>query len=258
MKAVWHGTASIELINGQGRILFDPFVPLKGSPVPVTIEEFDGYTDIFVTHGHFDHIVDLPEIYRRNPDVRIYCTGTPYTTLSDKGIPGENLRLISFGQSVVVNGFNIRTFHGKHAELPKLTPKLFMSFIRHPSRGNIPYIIKENKVCRENDETVFYLIEADGRTVFLMGSLNLRDDTDYPAGADLLILPYNGWADNYPPAVRIIDRLKPDRVVLDHYDDTFPPLTVPPDLAPVLRYGACDVKAMELRKAVTVQPKNVS
>ena len=36
------------------------------------------------------------------------------------------------------------------------------------------------------------------------------------------------------PAVRILERLKPGRVLLDHYDDTFPPLTEPLDLRPLL------------------------
>ncbi len=256
MKAIWHGTASIELVNGQGKLLFDPFVPLKGSPVAVSIDEFDGFSDIFVTHGHFDHIVDIPEICKRNPEVRIHCTQTPFSTLMAKGVPEENLRLLTFGQSTEVNGFTIKAIHGKHAKLPQLSPKLFLSFIRHPARGNIPYIIRENRVCRENDETVFYKVESDGSTLFLMGSLNLWDDTEYPDGADLLILPYNGWTDNYPPALRVMERLKPKRVVLDHYDDTFPPLTAPPDLTPVLDYTVCDVKAMKLGEAVTVQPEN--
>ena len=252
MKAIWHGTASIELINEQGKILFDPFVPLKGSSVPVTPEEFDGFTDIFVTHGHLDHIVCIPEIYKRNPGIRVYCTETPYQALSKKGIPKGNLRRLSYGQSMEVNGFRIQVLRGKHAELPSLTLPLLASFIRSPARGNIPYLVKENRKCRENDETVVYQIEAEGRTVALLGSLNLRDDVRYPTDADVLILPYNGWADNLPPAIRAIERLRPKRVYLDHYDDTFPPLTSQLDLSPVLEYPGLDVKAMVLRQVETV------
>lgn len=40
MEIKWHGTASIEMKNQTGRILFDPFVPLKGSAVPVKIEDY--------------------------------------------------------------------------------------------------------------------------------------------------------------------------------------------------------------------------
>ena len=56
MEFIWHGTASVEITASAGRILFDPFVPLKGSKTAVKLEEFDGFTDILVTHGHFDHI----------------------------------------------------------------------------------------------------------------------------------------------------------------------------------------------------------
>ena len=52
MDLIWHGTAAMEVVCGQGKILFDPFVPLKGSPVKVSIDEFDGFSDIFVTHCH--------------------------------------------------------------------------------------------------------------------------------------------------------------------------------------------------------------
>lgn len=35
MKLIWHGTASVEIAGKGGRLLFDPFVPLPGSDVPV-------------------------------------------------------------------------------------------------------------------------------------------------------------------------------------------------------------------------------
>ena len=31
MQLKWHGTAAVEAICASGRILFDPFVPLRGS-----------------------------------------------------------------------------------------------------------------------------------------------------------------------------------------------------------------------------------
>ena len=252
MKLIWHGTASVEIVCEKGRILFDPFVPLKGADVPVRIEDYDGFTAIFVTHGHFDHISSLPLIIKRNPKALIYCTQTPYDTLLKKGLNERNLKLIRYNETLEVNGFQIRTLHGRHAVLPKASFSRLMYILKHPARSNIPYIYRENRVCIENDETVFYQIEADGKTVALMGSMNLRDEIEYPTGADLLVLPYNGWADNFPPAVKVIEQLQPKRVVLDHYDDTFPPITIPLDLNPVLnRYGNM-VSAMELEKTEEV------
>ena len=244
-KIIWHGTASVELISDFGRILFDPFVPLKGSPVPVRIEDFDGFTDVFVTHGHFDHIASLPEIVKRNPQILIHCTKAPYRTLLRKGVDRKNLHLLLYGDKLTVNGFQTSVLHGKHAILPKATIKRLIYILKHPAKGNIPFILRENRVCVEDDETVFYKIEANEKTICLMGSMNLRDEIEYPVNADLLILPYNGWEDNYPPAVRVIERLRPKRILLDHYDDTFPPLTMPLDLGPIL--GKYEGRVMAMR-----------
>ena len=248
MELIWHGTAAIEVVCSSGRILFDPFIPLKGSGVDVKIEEFDGVSDVFVTHGHFDHISDLPEIVQRNPDVRIHCTKTPYAALIKKGVMERNLFLIGYGQTILCQGFTIHTFHGMHAILPKVSFSRLGYALRSPARGNLPHILRENSRCRENDETVFYQIEAEGKSVSLMGSLNLRDEVDYPTEADVLVLPYNGWEDNFPPAAEIIDRLKPQRVLLDHYDDTFPPLTMPLDMSQILKSHPGMVTPMELHK----------
>ena len=250
MQIIWHGTAAIEIVNTEGQIVFDPFVPLAHSPVPVRIGDFDGMTDIFVTHGHLDHITSIPEIVKRNPRVWVYCTAAPFDTLLKKGVPEKNLYLIQYDDELYVNGFEIHVFHGKHAILPKVGFERLSCALSSPARGNIPFIYRENKVCHENDETVFYQIQAEHRTVFLLGSLNLRDDVEYPTGADVLILPYNGWEDNYLPALRVIARLKPKRVLLDHYDDTFPPVSRPVNLDPILKQE--NVSAMVLGQVYEV------
>lgn len=238
IKLIWHGTASVELRCDAGRILFDPFIPLKGSQVDVKPEDFDGFTDVLITHGHFDHIASLPQIYRRNPEMRIYCTASPYITLLKKGIPEKNLVKIGFGQELELNGFRLSTFHGKHAVLPKATPSQLKRILSDRNAGNVPATLREVIQCKENDETVLYQIETEGTDITLMGSMNLRDGVDYPIGSDLLILPYNGWEDNFPPAVRVIGALRPEKIFLDHWDDTFPPVTSPLDLEPVLtRFG---------------------
>ena len=233
MHIKWLGTASVAVIHGACRLLFDPFVPLKGSPVPVTIDHFDGYPHIFVTHGHFDHIASIPAIVRRNPKARVHCTRAPFKALLSKGVPERNLALIAPGQEIAFEDVKLRVYPGRHAVLGGLTRERLRALLKSPGRGNLPYILKEHRVCREKDETVCYHIKAGGQTLFLMGSLNLRDEPDYPAEPGLLLLPYNGWKDNLPPAVRVIERLRPKKVILTHFDVTFPPLTTPLDITPL-------------------------
>ena len=136
MELIWHGTATVEAVCGQGRILFDPFVPLKGSPVPGNIEDYDGFTDIFVTHCHLDHVLDLPEIAKRNPGVVIHCTQAPFDALRKKGVPEGSLDLIRYGDTRTVNGFTVRIYHGKHAVLPKVDAARIRSWVRSPARWN--------------------------------------------------------------------------------------------------------------------------
>ena len=249
MQIIWHGTASIEIRNSFGRLLFDPFVPLEGAETNTPIETYDGFSDILVTHGHFDHIMNLPEIAVRNPEVRIYCTKTPYETLRRKGVETRNLVLITYGEVLDIRGFHITAYHGRHAVLNIASRAARMPVSQY--RGNMPQIIRETRVCRENDETLFYHIECEGRYISVMGSLNLREDVEYPTGADALVLPYNGWKDNLQPAAKAIERLKPKRVLLDHYDDTFPPATSKVDLTGILdRYD--NVSALKTEEAVEV------
>ena len=252
MELIWHGTACIEAVGQAGRLLFDPFVPLEGSAVDVRLEDFDGFSDALVTHGHFDHISSIPAISARNPGMQVWCTQTPYRTLKGKGVDEDALHLLDYGVSFELAGFTIRTYHGRHAVLPRASVRRVSYALRSSARRNLPWIIRENSVCHENGETVLYLIEEECRRVAIMGSLNLCDDVDYPSGVDVLVLPYNGWEDNLEPAVRAIERLQPARVLLDHYDDTFPPLTMPLDFEPILRRYPGVVEALELGKRVQV------
>ena len=253
MELIWHGTASLEVRCGAGKLLFDPFVPFRGSAVQTRLEDFDGFSDIFVTHCHFDHVMDLPRLVQRNPGVLIHCTQAAYDQLHKKGkIPEKNLDLLRFGDELTVNGFRVRLWHGKHAVLPKADGARIAGWFKSPARGNVPRMLRAFFGWDEADECVFYELEAEGKTLALMGSMNLRDEVEYPTGADLLVLPYNGWPDNLPPAKRIIGRLKPKAVVLDHWDDTFPPLTTPVDLEPILKAYPGLVTPMVWKQVVIV------
>ena len=69
-----------------------------------------------------------------------------------------------------------------------------------------------------------------------MGSMGLDPEVAYPTGADLLILPYQGKSDPLEYAASLVDRLHPKAVLLDHYDDSFPPMTALVDTAAFEKY----------------------
>ncbi|MHA1556344.1 MAG: MBL fold metallo-hydrolase, partial [Candidatus Heimdallarchaeota archaeon] len=65
MFITWLGTAGFHISEAEHGILIDPFSPMNPalSSEKETINKFaDKAQAIFLTHGHFDHSISVPEI----------------------------------------------------------------------------------------------------------------------------------------------------------------------------------------------------
>lgn len=248
MKLTWYGTACILMEDETQKIIFDPFcgVPVHGFTHP---ERMLPYKDIFrqvpvvmVTHGHFDHILQIPYIYP-GTDVKIHCTKTPCQTLHKRGIPAGKLQQISPGFQADFGAFHITAYQGRHCrfDAPLLAETICRkAFFRHPV--HLYHLIKANLQFPENGEILFYEITWHQYRIHLMGSMNLDPSVSYPTGADLLILPLQGRSDQDEYALQFVERLKPKAILLDHCDDAFPPFSQDVDVSGFIqnvkeRYG---------------------
>ena len=185
----WLGTASI-LIEACGqKLLFDPFVELDGGSNPNTLEDFEGVSDICVTHGHLDHLFFIPELVE-GQDATVHCPAAAARTLEGFLEDNGNVVLTGSGDSWKLGELRITAYRGKHVAFsPSLvlqqlfSPKVF----RRPK--NLLFLAWAHPRFRERKDTLVYEIEAEGRKILLLGSMALDDKTEYPQGADLLILP---------------------------------------------------------------------
>lgn len=233
MKITWFGTASLAVETAAGRLLIDPFFPLKGSPTRVAPDAYAGYEDILVTHGHFDHIMSLPGILRAGRAV-VHCTETPRQTLMALDVPSERVIPFKAGDVLKLQGMTVRVLQSRHVKIDRaLLKRTLLNPRMLQYAGNVATVLLGLMNYPENGETVGFLIEGDGRSLYAMGSLGLDDSTDYPSGMELLALPYQGASDLLNPALRIVERLKPRSVLLDHFDDAFPPGTSPVDTSDI-------------------------
>ena len=67
MKITWLGAATIRIEAAGERLLFDPFVQLLGGENPNCLEDFMDDELIFITHGHLDHLMEVPELLEGTP-----------------------------------------------------------------------------------------------------------------------------------------------------------------------------------------------
>ena len=200
MKLQWYGTAALRISDGDTAIAFDPFLGIpKGSCRPESVSgdipsELRQISDVFVTHGHFDHMIQIPALYAEGSAV-IHATRTPCATLEKHGIPKERLDVISPGGHYSVGTIAITVYQGRHCVFDKAL--VIQTALRYLRPGHLTH-----------------------------GLRLLRCNKNYP-GADLLILPYQGKSRPEVYAASLVARLQPQAVLLDHYDDSFPPMTAP-------------------------------
>lgn len=62
LEIKWYGTATISFSEDDRSILFDPFLPMNPDHRLFTAGELASVGDILITHGHFDHLADVPQI----------------------------------------------------------------------------------------------------------------------------------------------------------------------------------------------------
>lgn len=231
MELTWYGTACVVLREGEETIAFDPFCgvapgQLKHPPEHLPDEAaLRAAGHIFITHGHFDHISHLPRLYRDSQSA-VYCTCTPAQTLLRRGLPQARLRIIEPGWSGRVGPFFIQALQGRHCKFDgPLVRKTVLSrrFFRHP--GHLLRLLATHLSCPEKGETLFYQVTCGALRVQIMGSMGLDVDTVYPTGADVLILPLQGRSDQDTYALELARRLQPKSIILDHFDDSYPPIT---------------------------------
>lgn len=248
MKITWYGTAAIGLESADTRLLVDPFVRLNKRLPQIRLSDFTGFDRILLTHGHFDHLLNVPELLKTDRTVAVSCTKTPAETLQRLGTDRGRLLLISPGDRFSVGDFSVTVHKGKHIDFDMnyILSVLPSCVLRFPRTLQLLYRIK---TLPENNETVVFELHAEGKTVLLLGSYGLCADETYPKEADLMVFPFSGNSCLAQTAAGPLAALRPRRLFFDHFDDAFPPLTRRMDVE-----GYCEQLKNELPETETVIP----
>jgi L-ascorbate metabolism protein UlaG (beta-lactamase superfamily) len=122
----WLGTAGVVLNFEDQGLAIDPFFtrpsilqmlqPLV--PKPNLIEgRLPECHFVLVTHSHYDHLLDVPEVLR-NTGATAY--GSPNTSqlLSISGIPSSQVHEVALGDKLSCGRFEVEVIRGRHSTIP--------------------------------------------------------------------------------------------------------------------------------------------
>ncbi len=225
MKITWFGTATIGMESEGNRIMFDPYIQMPGGEHPIDKAVFAQPKNVFITHGHVDHLSSVPELIATT-DIVAYCGQVAATTLIKQGVSMKQIRTIHYGDVIPTGNINVRALKGKHVNFgPWLVFKTMINPRMIKYSQNLVKLAKMHKKYREGDNTFVYEIKAEGLRILLLGSLALDNRTEYPKDVDVLVLPYQGSSSLQRKAVKIIRQIRPKTVILSHFDDAFPPIS---------------------------------
>ena len=121
----WLGTACFEIALPNGTTLvIDPYLDDSVS-APIPSDRIEACDFIFLTHGHYDHVLDVGKLWGRH-GAKIFCSPVTARSLAEhQGVDPAAIRTVRPGDLVEEEGLRAEILPGVHvdfaAEYQRLT-----------------------------------------------------------------------------------------------------------------------------------------
>ena len=258
LEIQFHGAASGVIRFGDEGIVMDPFVsnnPLidvvsfaKLRPDPQLVNaafpDLSFIKGVVVGHGHYDHLLDAPEIAKRLPEsAKVYLSKTSFNQISS-AIAKEKIKIVNdrlnkpYDESLwyELTDSNIRIYPVRSEHSPHiLSYQLASGEIKHPLTD-----MPTNALDWKNGINVNFAVqfvgansshgEGQSYSLYVQSSSSNAPIGLPPEGMlealgnfDVLILCAANYdsVDNYPEA--LLEATKPNHVIIIHWDNFFQP-----------------------------------
>lgn len=210
----WLGNAGFEFQFKSTIFHIDPFLtrPKAGqiffghvAPDETALQKHIPHVDhILVTHAHFDHCMDVPEIALRVGAV-VHGSKNTCRLMQAADLPEKQIHQISIKDTVQIGTMHISILPAVHPWIPGYTPGKIRANLEFPLR------LRDYRM----DECFNFLIDT-GETKILVWSST--SSTGAPE-ADILTcraVSNQRWYDN------LLTQVNPQLVIPQHWDDFFP------------------------------------
>ncbi|MHA1792591.1 MAG: MBL fold metallo-hydrolase [Promethearchaeota archaeon] len=228
----WLLTAGFELHSQNYKILIDPYISRPKNAIPqlnTTIADIKGAQAIFLSHGHFDHAFDLPEILKET-ETKLYCSKQARKMLIEEfKVSENNIQAVNAGDSLEFEpDFKVKVIKSKHIRFNAslILKKIF--------KGDIFKVKKltglsSRELLKWKKGDVFgYLFQFnDGRKLLHFGSGGYikEEIAKLPNDIDYFLAPVAGRTNSDECLARLAGLFNPKTIIPHHYDDFFPPIS---------------------------------
>lgn len=115
----WLGTACFEiLLPDRKTLVTDPYLD-DAVAAPITSDEIEHCDYIFITHGHYDHVLDVGKLVRRF-EPKVFCNQTAAEALArHQGVDPQRLHMLRVGDRVEEPNLTIEVLRGVHVDFAK-------------------------------------------------------------------------------------------------------------------------------------------
>ena len=208
MEIRFHGQSCFSLIDGETKVVIDPFLKPNNPAATKTAGEIEA-THMFVTHGHIDHCADAVELAKKN-NAEVAAIVELANWLGEQGV--ENVADPNLGGTVEYETCSV-----------KLVPAWHTSTIA--GNEEAPYSATSGGTGIGTPAGL--VVKLGGKTVYhagdtcLFGDMKLIGERD---PLDVALIPIGGhYTMDRVDAVAAAELLGAATVIPMHYD-TFPPI----------------------------------
>lgn len=232
VRITYLGTTGFLFESEVGSVLVDPYfsrfdrlaLRVLGLPIdrdPERIAEYltalpTGIEYILVTHGHFDHLFDVPEVADRT-GATVLLSRTSYFQAAAAGLPENQMEVLSPGGTFGQGDLRITAYLSDHS--PQLLGLHWYEGyrIQHPSSLRRVWNWKSGGVYT-------FLIEFGGKKVFFSAGNENELPPDCSVSVDLAVIGVPGKQSRtlFP---RLVDCVDPKVIHPTHQDDFGRPLS---------------------------------
>lgn len=256
--ATWYGTAALHLVaDGSLGVFFDPWFErpldaqpkIMADPKTVQLEPLDA---VFVSHSHFDHVYNLPDLVRRYPAIHAFVpavTTENCRKLSSGAIFKGYVRQLSesdWGRVHTVSAGHRAEISSQDGGVRLRATAIESGHVRFDAYSVLRVLFNCRVIWGFRYYTKFLLgfprkevlgwqlqleTATESKRIVFFGSLCKQYShvlLQY-AGCDCLVLPLAGRRNILPYASVVTEALRPKTVIPVHHDDFFPPISYPVD-----------------------------